>query len=111
MGTLPVSLHIKSTWVYIVVCNIFSIHSKLRSFLQKGTRARPFLFWRVKGATNFDFGTFKGRLLLISAHLRGDYFSAEGFLNGDILSFSLPYPHLKSLRLKKPIFQFKNQIA
>ena len=48
------------------------VDSELRSFLQKGTRARPFLFWRVKGATKFDFGTFKGRLLLISAHLRGD---------------------------------------
>merc|ERR1712030_23142 len=104
MGTLPVSLHIKSTLIYIVVSNIFSIHSELRSFLQKGTRARPFLFWRVKGATNSDFGTFKGRLTVISAHLRGELFSAEGFLNGDLLSFSLPY-------MEGSFFNLYNQVA
>merc|ERR1712030_263587 len=59
MGTLPVSLHIKSTLIYIVVSNIFSIHSELRSFLQKGTRARPFLFWPVKGRAFFSRRLFK----------------------------------------------------
>ena len=36
---------------------------------------------------------------MISAHLRGELFSAEGFLNGDLLSFSLPYGRI--------IFQFE----
>ena len=48
----------------------------------KGHVPASFYFGKFKGVTNFDFSTFKGRLPLISAHIRGKLFSAKGFFNG-----------------------------
>ena len=70
-----------------------------------------FISWEeghVRGAPS-DFVKFKGRHLLISMHLKddifwnqliwGELFPAEGFLNGDIVPFSLA--NLKTLKNEK----------
>ena len=56
-----------------------NIGCRINQFLGRGTRARAPFKCLIKGATPFDIVTFKGRLLLISLHLRAESIWGELF--------------------------------